>query len=497
MAGEVIDLRGSPTGLEGLGEGLAALIGALKKDPNDELRAALLENPALANQVAMAARRRSRDIQSGELPVDPRVGDAGVPTEELDLPPATGFGLFPPEIINELLIAFPATRAEEVETAKGELLTPEAEAKLEVGELEARGAQAALIKTETERDKAVIEAATAAGMTPEAIANLQVVQFNIQAAGAELDLEGIKEFGRIYDGASPEDKAIITAGLVGSRGQAFAQALLQRERFNQEESAARLRATLTGAKDPEEMAEARFLFKNDVRGERDRIVDRINAIADDKDRRDELPGLIEDMRDLAITMMRVDPSVAVQTANEIRGIIRRHKIVGAEFSISDITETKADEVEVWARVLADEGMSADAMQHMNTDLASQSPDGRANPRLMLAITERANQIIEGKQTDEEMAALAAEGARNLMANPDLLTENARKIATLEEELDSLIALKDSPDVQLNTPKRIVELTWIIRLHKLMSFFAGSGRPRVDIPRTPEEARRFQIPRGNQ
>ena len=124
MAGEVIDLRGSPTGLEGLGQGLAQLIGAVTRDPEDELRQSLLENIPLSKELARSGHRFARGVQTGEVPVDPRLGDAGVPTEELALPPVPGLGLIPPGIMAELMTMFPEEREERVAAATEGILTP-------------------------------------------------------------------------------------------------------------------------------------------------------------------------------------------------------------------------------------------------------------------------------------------------------------------------------------------------------------------------------------
>ena len=497
MANGVIDLRGSPTGLEDLGEGLAQLFAALKKDPNDELRKKLLDNPALAKQLARAGRERGRGLQSGDISVDAeRLGKADVPTEELSLPVTAGLGIFPPEIINELMTAFPETREEAaevrgraVDVAVAERLTIEEEADIFVEGRRAAGAASLRSNLQDTRRIATINAGNALGMTPEALAQLEMVLFNVESTGARLDEQGIKDFAETYNNANPEDRAIIKAGLAGPRAQAFAQALLQRERLGIEASLAQLRANLASATTPEEVAETRFQFKNDIRQERDRIVDRINTAATDRDRRDELPGLIEDMRDLAITMLRVDPSAAAQTANEIRGIIRRNNITGAEFSITDITDSAADEIEVAAQIFADEGMSEEAAFFLENDLKDPQT-GRVNQRLMLAISERASQIIEGRQTEEELARLASEGARELMGSPTMLEANERKIEFLERELEGLVATRDAPGRDIATPRKIMELAWTIRLHKLMNFFATSR------PSAGEEAAAFDPLSGN-
>ncbi|KKL77626.1 hypothetical protein LCGC14_2033010 [marine sediment metagenome] len=480
MPNGVIDLRGSPTGLEDLGEGLAQLFAALTQDPNDELRRKLLDNPALAKQLARAGRERGRGIRSGGIPVDPRVGDAGVPTGDLSLPPTVGLGIFPPEIINELMMAFPETREEAaevrgraVDVAVAERLTPEEEAEFIVAGKKAAGTASLLSDLQSERMIATINAGNALGMTPEALAQLEMVLFNVESTGARLDEQGIKDFAETYDVANEADRAIIEAGLAGPRAQAFAQVLIQRERVSADQAAANMRAKLASATTELEMAESVYEFKQNIRGERNDIIDRINEAAADRDRRDELPGLIADMRNLALDLMRIDSSMVVTTANEIQGLIRRHNITGVEFDITDAMESNADKIEAWSQTLAGAGISESAVAHLSEEMKDLR--GVTNQSLVLAIIERATEIQAGDRSSAEMERMAAEGARELMGDPARMTENGLRIERLEEELGVLLTETDSPQ----NAKLIVEKTWILRLHKLMSFFAGSGRPRSE------------------
>ena len=72
----IVDLRGSPTGLAELGEGLASLIAALKHDPDDELREMFLERPELMVPIAQAESHRRRQVRELGLG-DDRGPDAG------------------------------------------------------------------------------------------------------------------------------------------------------------------------------------------------------------------------------------------------------------------------------------------------------------------------------------------------------------------------------------------------------------------------------------
>ncbi len=487
--GGIIDLRGSPTGLEGLGEGLASLIGAITRDPNDELRRKLLDNPVLGRQVAMAARERGRNIQSGETPVDPRVGDASVPTEELSLPPTAGLGIFPPEIINELMTMFPETREEKVAAEVAARLTPGEEADIVVAGARAEGEASLLSNLQSERMIATINAADSLGATPEALAQLQMLQLNIETTGARLDLEGITSFTSTYENASPQDKAIIEAGLSGPRAQVFAQALVQRERFDLESEAADLRAVIASAQSIEEIDEARVISKLRIRRRTDEVVDRINAAAADRNRKDELPGLIGEMRDLAIELLRVDPSLVVQTANEITGIIRRNNITGAEFSITDITDSNADKVELAARMLAAENISDAAVAQMRGDLTDRALGGRVNERLMLSIVERAIQIVDDRPSDNELHQVATMEAREIMGDQAAQEANNQSITDLESQLDVFILQGDSTDGERVPPGVITELSQEIWRRKLVRYYAGGGSPSdgsrlpVPVPRT--------------
>ena len=177
-------------------------------------------------------------------------------------------------------------------------------------------------------------------------------------------------------------------------------------------------------------------------------------------------------------MMRVDPSLAVQAANEIRGIIRRHEIKGVDFSITDITQTNADAVELGAQTLAAAGMSGEAIEDLRTQLRH-SESGRVNERLFLTIIERANMIMAGEEEDVwEEATLASANLGAVRAG-----EKEAREAELEQlHVDFNSALMD----EAVTQSQLSAMSHNIWLKEIMHFLRTSASARVPSEFIDEE-----------
>ena len=451
----IIDLRGSPTGLAELGEGLAALIEALKHDPDDEFRQMLIDNPDLGRHLARTSEQHGRDIQSGKTPVDPRVGDASVVNIPLPTPP--GMGMFSPTILAEARAMFPETE-------------------LEIATRERGVAEAKLATTQATRQSEIIQFATEAGLSTEAIGRLEMVRFDLEKAGVNLDKAGIERFGAIYDNSNEADKKLIDVSLTGPRAAGFMQALLQRERFDNERALASLRASIVDADTVEELREARFIFKKRITDARDDVIDRIHAIEGGEGDKNTLPALVDDLKDYAETMLLVDPARAVQTAGLIQGIIFRNKIKGVDFSMTDIVPDASDQIELAAQMMlsADDPIAARAfLEDANKDRLT----GIVNERMMNAILTRVDEL-KLSESEDEMLQRAAEAANSIAGNERELNKNRQRIIDLEAELAEYLENKDDPNQPAGARKRGAELPLIIRFHKLMSFFAGPERERT-------------------
>ncbi len=469
MAGEVIDLRGSPTGLEGLGEGLAALIGALMKDPDDAMRKALFENPTLRQNIATAERERRRNIQTGKTPIDPRIGDASVPTEDIRLPVRPS-GISP-ELMEEILTMSPPSAQERLRELAG------GGSELEQAQLDvilAQGSEARLTRHISERNLRVEKLAEEGGLDDDARSASLILGQVLLKQSQEMTKEMMEEVQKAFDSSTEHERLIIAATFVNPT---LAQLYMQRERFDRETNLTRLRASLS-TDSPDVVEQNRWIHIQKMRQERDRIRVLINEVEGDKDRRDEIPGLVNDMQILARDMMRVDPSMGVTTANIIRGIIRKNKAVGVEFGEVDITDGSLDEVNEFIEALVEAGVTDSAKAFLEEKLKDPQT-GRRNRLLEEHVITQAQALFDRRSPIyEEMNALAIGRAQDIMGNPDAVEANEQETTRFEEEYERLLRQQAAGNAPRNALQRLGELHTLISIHKRVGYFVGAVRETV-------------------
>jgi hypothetical protein len=465
--GPVIDLRGQPTGMEELGRGLAQLVGALSQDPNDKIRAALMADPEMGRQAAVAYREWAENVK--QLPGDAlnRLGNANATAPGL---PNPGGGLIPIEVMAEMSSLFPATREEDVgralrgivtpqeeaaararpiqvEAARGRAMTPEEEADVQNRQIRTTGSVATLEGRKAERELDVTGALERAGFTPEAEADLRGAQIALSAlqtqldtAGVMIDQQGMEDFAQLYATASPRDRQLLTLGISGPRGAHLAQRLLSDDNYNKQLELTRLQS----AKTPEEAALARFEFVTAIRKERDRLIERIEEAP-----QDQVPGLIEDINSLADDLLRVDPGLVAQIAVGDPGLIGSTP-ESAKFGIKTYLQTLdgADKLEINAQILARQGLSQSEVTKVRDALKDPST-GVVNEIMFAAIMERANQIRTNAQDENNkvinqslLALISDQTTRQLLTNG----QTSSQLATA---LDTAIAEGKSPTVIAN------------------------------------------------
>lgn len=480
QGGPVIDLRGSPTGLEGIGEGVAALVGALSTDPKDKIRAALIENPEMGRQAAQAWREWNSQRESTDRPG----GFAN-----MQLPTMPGNGLIPPEVMEEMSLMFPPTREEEVNRAMGKILTPEEEAAArarptqvatafgrEVSPTEEAGAAATALRTgrtqaelggrQAGRQLDVLGATERAGFTPEkegeliaANATLEMATLQFKAAGLEMDQQGLDDFARMYANANPQDKQIMTAGLAGPRGALFGQALLNREGFDRSIALANHQARLANAKTPQEVLESQFELKTKIRGERDRLRKLL-----DEAPTDQVPGLIEDINDLADDLLRVDPSAVATIALGDPGWVGTDP-ERAKYGMKSYLQTLdgADKMEVNAHMFAQRGMDETSLRQLRQSYTDST--GAVNEIMLQATIERANQIKSGLDTQGRKTA-AEQAWMAYMQDPNAVVRTQNQ----PEKTSDALATKLSQAIASGaSPLEIANLTAEVQKQRQFEF----------------------------
>lgn len=465
--GNVIDLRGQPTGLEGLTQGLAQLVGALSQDPNDKIRAALMADPQMGRQAAVAYREWSEQVK--QLPGEAlnKLGDANAMSPGL---PNPGGGLIPIEVMAEMSALFPSTREEDVERAMRGLVTPQEEAaararpiKVESarqGQMTAdeeagiqttiqrsEGTQAALGGAQAQRGLDTLGAMTRAGFTPEmegelvaGDAFLKAAQQKLDAAGIIIDQQGMDDFARMYATASPQDRQLLTLGISGPRGSHLAQRLLSDDNYSKQLQLTRLQ----NAKTPEEVMLERFEFVTAIRKERDRLIERLEEAPEDQ-----IPGLIEDVNSLADDLLRVDPGLVAQIAIGNPGLIGTTP-ESAKYGIKTYLQTLdgADKLEVNAQILARQGLSQSEVTKVRDALKDPST-GVVNEIMFAAIMERANQIRTAKQDENNKVIIQSLFAMNSEEATRAMLSGGRTSQALAQQLDTAIAQGQSPTTIAN------------------------------------------------
>lgn len=491
MPNGVIDLRGSRTGLEGLGEALSNLL----RDPNDRIREFFLANPDIGKQMATNIEASQRRTTPESLAAQ-GLGKADVEFTEAQLGGFLDEDVLPLEIQKELLQTFAETpeevRTREVGEAGRGMVTAEQQARvatqptrralraeealplMEEAEIAAEiqrtaGVEAEARAGEAQRTIDIRRIMDEGGFGAEAEAATMILEQQYRRAGLELGVEGMGEFAQLYEGASPSDRRIMTASLAGPQGALIGQKWLSDARYDREVELAELRGSFN-TQDPLEIRKKVVDLKISIRKERDRIVDRINEIADDKGRRDELVGLIDDMRDLGVELMRVDPTLAVQTADEIRGIIRRHKVTGVEFGLKDFTETNAGDLEAGAQMLASFDMDPARVTQLRNSLVHPGT-GVVNEPFFLAILERANMIMAGEDMEGDAAELIA------AMGPMGAGDEERSAARVQEALLEFNAAASSGELG---PNALAAMEQKVTFMRFVHFLRSSGGVSSDL-----------------
>lgn len=266
------------------------------------------------------------------------------------------------------------------------------------------------------------------GWGPREQAAIIAAQGRLEAQGIEITAERLNNMQRAMG-----DMTELERELFAVDPSFFAQHLLQEQRFTHDELMQQNAMLLQGARDPQEALKAQFLLKTQIRERNQALTDRMNEISEDRGRRDELPGLMEEMMDNAQTLLRVDPSAAAQTVRAVRGLANQLGLSdvpkAVEFSVTDITESRAEIVGLAAAQLREMGgASLENIEKLREGLKDPRT-GFVNERLLLAIVEESEQGVE--ITDETREAAATE-AIVTRGDGKASARRQQEIAELEE-----------------------------------------------------------------
>ena len=517
MSNGVIDLRGSPTGLEGLGAALAQLF----KDPNDRIRAYFLENEEAGAQIAEASREQSRRLQRGEgisAAQATALGDARIPTETLSLPALPGGGLVPPEILAELLERHPETpemkRVREVGEGVRREVSLEEEIGLETARVRAAGIPSLRLVAENEAvspqewgeifrgtlgaDQAEAElreyqakfglnferARADAGMTPtllgeQAYKNFLLEGKRLEFTGQELEISQrhLDMYFEVFDSLSPNQQTTFAAGsMPGSQG--LIQALLMDMSYDNQAAV----SSIANARSTEEVLMERAEHRIRLQNAMDEDIVKLNAAVEGENQ-----GRIEELASRLITntrdLMAIDPQAGFPQAEILENLFGG--ISGVEFSLGDILST--GQLDGWYSVLAHQyvrEVTGEGFTHPRENL--RAAETKLNDALKDPLTGAINQkeltfvmgLIESLQTGGFQAKEAEASRRAAQDAEILLAEGgsalAQRQAQMEQELQDALLLLNStldPETGATTDFRSANaLLWRIRYLRQRNFF---------------------------
>lgn len=241
--------------------------------------------------------------------------------------------------------------------------------------------------------------------------------------------------------------SVLERELIAVDPQYWAQYLLQREAFSNDEALRRI-GTQT---DPMKTLQEEWLFKEKIRLDNERITGRLNDLGENGDK-DEIDTLVAEMRDNASTLRLIDPMLAVQTA---KTLTRFGRPVDAEFMLS-----LSEEVGVKAQILNDLGGATPA----NLELLQQNL-GPSGIRHLPAILQLAEQM-KNTQMEDSIRLEAANEA--LATRGDVVADTARQERIAELEAQWIQSMDDGT----NLSPKMQNAWWEIRKLRLVTFFSN-------------------------
>jgi len=428
-SGQVIDLRGSDTGLEGLGQVLGMMLGKKLQSEEDKQRQELEENPELKELFARQGRTIVAEMEKmgsvGEAPslagLESGEGFTGgtpstgkVDPQKAIRPTLPSGRRLTPGLMEELMQTYP----ESPEEAFNRLYTPEDRAKAQktkdrLGSLQLEGAEFdADLRRDWEARYPKSERLDA--MMEDVRYNRRTMEFKLDEMDASEEQRAlVKENREFFESevfptlSDAEQKEYRTALAPG--GGALTNMWSQQRAFDQQDRLANMRAILAQGT-PEEAVMARFGNLTLVNKEITRVVDQLIEAVDSKQNK-LIPGYINQLQRLGETLHTLDPLAVIPVADRVNGILRKGNIRDIEFRTASVIDTNAAQIESVAAQFSRSEMGAADMEQLQQAIAAVFPPELVNGAFNLAVA-RATELKSGEGSRAKMLQSAA--ARSLL-----------------------------------------------------------------------------------